>query len=58
MWVMILTILIVGYGCCPADAMPEVRSRASYVAETNGGAGVIREIVEKILKRNRMVGNQ
>ena len=39
---------VVGYGCCPADALPEVKAAAKYVAKANGGNGVIREIVEKI----------
>ena len=39
----------VGYGCCPADAMPQVREVAKYVAKAKGGEGVIREIVENIL---------
>lgn len=41
-------IKMVGFGCCPADAMPEVREAAKYVAKAKGGEGVIREVVEKI----------
>lgn len=41
-------IKMVGYGCCPADAMPEVKTVADYVTAAKGGEGVIREIVEKI----------
>lgn len=40
----------VGYGCCPADAMPEVKKVAKYVTKANGGEGVIREIVEQIME--------
>ena len=40
----------VGYGCCPADAMPQAKKVAKYVAKSKGGEGVIREIVEKILE--------
>ena len=40
----------VGFGCCPKDAMPQVRKVAKYVAEAKGGEGVIREIVEKIFR--------
>lgn len=43
-------IKLVGFGCCPADAMPQVKEVAKYVAKTKGGEGVIREIVECILK--------
>lgn len=41
-------IRAVGYGCCPADAMPEVKKAAKYVAKAKGGEGVIREIVENL----------
>lgn len=41
-------IKMVGFGCCPADAMPQVREVADFVAKTKGGDGVIREIVNKI----------
>ena len=40
----------VGFGCCPANAMPEVKKTVDYVATAIGGAGVIREIVEKIIR--------
>lgn len=42
-----------GVSCCPADAIPEVREAADYVAQAKGGAGVIREIAELLL-RNRI----
>lgn len=45
------TIKAVGYGCCPADAMPEVKKAAKYVSKVNGGEGVIREIIEQIVKK-------
>ncbi|MDO4218806.1 MAG: HAD-IIIA family hydrolase [Synergistaceae bacterium] len=40
----------VGFACCPADACSEVLSVAGYIATKAGGAGVIREIAELILK--------
>lgn len=43
-------IKAVGYGCSPADAMPEVKTVANYVSKAKGGEGVIREIVEHIMK--------
>ena len=43
-------IKAVGYGCCPANAMPEVKKAAKYVSKANGGEGVIREIVEQIVE--------
>lgn len=39
----------VGYGCAPADAMPQIKAAAKYVTAAKGGEGVIREVVEKIL---------
>lgn len=42
-------IKIVGYGCCPADAMPQIREVAKYVTKAKGGEGVIREVVERII---------
>ncbi|MEE0463526.1 N-acylneuraminate cytidylyltransferase [Blautia hydrogenotrophica] len=37
-------IRMVGFGCCPADAVPKVKEVAKYVSKTKGGNGVIREI--------------
>jgi 3-deoxy-D-manno-octulosonate 8-phosphate phosphatase (KDO 8-P phosphatase) len=39
----------VGLSACPADAHPEVRSRVSFVAESAGGFGAVRELCELIL---------
>jgi 3-deoxy-D-manno-octulosonate 8-phosphate phosphatase (KDO 8-P phosphatase) len=40
----------VGLAACPADAVAEVKSMAHLVTEAPGGRGVIREVVELILK--------
>lgn len=40
----------VGLPICPADAVPEVVSVCSYVSPKQGGDGVVREVLEKILK--------
>ncbi|WP_422927780.1 KdsC family phosphatase [Singulisphaera sp. PoT] len=40
----------VGLAACPADAVPEVREAAHLVAGAVGGRGVIREVVETLLK--------
>lgn len=42
------TVKMVGLGCCPADAMPEVKAVANYVSKAKGGEGVIREVVNMI----------
>lgn len=44
-------IKAVGYGCCPADAMPAVKNVADKVALVQGGKGVIREIAEAIIRQ-------
>ena len=43
------TIKAVGFGCCPADAMPEVKAVAKFTAKAKGGEGVIREVVTRII---------
>ena len=40
---------IVGYSCCPADAMQEVKEIAKYITKAKGGEGVVREITNIIL---------
>jgi 3-deoxy-D-manno-octulosonate 8-phosphate phosphatase (KDO 8-P phosphatase) len=39
-----------GLAACPADAAPEVLRSAHFVTTARGGRGVIREVVELILK--------
>ena len=41
-----------GYSACPADAAELVRRNADFVSEKNGGEGVVREIIEKIVDIN------
>ena len=40
---------MVGFGCCPADAVPQVKAAAKYVAAAKGGEGVIREMIERLV---------
>lgn len=40
----------VGLAACPADAAPEVRAVAHFVASHPGGRGAVRELVEFCLK--------
>ena len=42
-------IRMVGYGCCPADARPEVKAAADYVTTVKGGEGVIREVIDRLI---------
>jgi 3-deoxy-D-manno-octulosonate 8-phosphate phosphatase (KDO 8-P phosphatase) len=40
----------VGLPVCPYDAVPEVLAVADYVSPLVGGAGCVRDIIEKVLK--------
>ncbi len=40
----------VGLAACPADAAPEVRAAAHYVARAAGGRGAVRDVIETILE--------
>lgn len=42
-------IKAVGLGCCPADAIEQVKQVARYVTKTKGGEGAIREIADMLL---------
>lgn len=41
---------IVGLPVCPYDAVEEIRSVCKYVSPLKGGEGVVREILEQLLK--------
>lgn len=36
--------------CCPSDAVPEVIAVCDYVSPIAGGAGCVRDIIEKVMK--------
>ena len=38
-----------GLGAAPADAQPDTRAAATWVAQSNGGRGAVRELCEHIL---------
>ena len=40
----------VGLGCCPQDAVSDVKAIAKYVSHKNGGEGCVREIIEQVLR--------
>ncbi len=42
-------IMAVGFGCCTADAVDDVKSVATYITKRNGGQGAFREIADLIL---------
>lgn len=40
----------VGLAACPQDACPEASAAADYIAVANGGAGCVREVLEKSMR--------
>lgn len=42
-------IKMVGFGCCPADAMTQVKEVVKYLTKARGGEGAIREVVGVII---------
>lgn len=49
------TIKAVGYGCCPCDAVTDVKRVADYISAVKGGEGVIRDICHKIIENRKLV---
>jgi 3-deoxy-D-manno-octulosonate 8-phosphate phosphatase (KDO 8-P phosphatase) len=43
---------LVGLPCCPADAVMEIKQVSRYISPANGGAGCVRDVIEKVLKLN------
>jgi 3-deoxy-D-manno-octulosonate 8-phosphate phosphatase (KDO 8-P phosphatase) len=41
---------ICGVPCCPADAVPEIKTIAKYISHVNGGQGCGRDVIEQVLK--------
>jgi 3-deoxy-D-manno-octulosonate 8-phosphate phosphatase (KDO 8-P phosphatase) len=42
----------VGLSCCPEDAVSEVKEVSKYISHLQGGAGAVRDVIEKVLKLN------
>lgn len=40
----------IGFPCCPSDASPEIISISKYVSPFKGGAGCVRDVIEKVMK--------
>ena len=36
--------------CCPSDAVHETRANCDYISPLKGGAGCVRDVVEKVMK--------
>jgi 3-deoxy-D-manno-octulosonate 8-phosphate phosphatase (KDO 8-P phosphatase) len=43
------SMIISGYSVCPADSHSRIKDMADFVLNTNGGQGVVRELLEDIL---------
>ena len=39
-----------GIACCPADAIPEIKSISQYISDKGGGKGCVRDVIEQTLK--------
>lgn len=39
-----------GVGCCPADAVEEIKNIALYISPYTGGHGCARDVIEQVLK--------
>jgi 3-deoxy-D-manno-octulosonate 8-phosphate phosphatase (KDO 8-P phosphatase) len=43
---------MVGLPACPADAVLEIKAVCQYISPFAGGAGCVRDVIEKVLKLN------
>ncbi len=43
---------LAGLPCCPADAVPEIKTISHYISPISGGNGCVRDVIEKVLKLN------
>jgi len=41
---------LAGFSACPADSHPKIKEIATFKLKKNGGSGVVRELLEEILK--------
>ncbi|MDR1523506.1 MAG: HAD hydrolase family protein [Endomicrobium sp.] len=41
---------VVGFSACPKDATQDVKNNSLYVSALNGGEGIVREVIEIIMK--------
>ena len=41
-----------GYSACPSDSHKKIKKISTFILDAKGGSGVIRELIEKVLKLN------
>jgi len=41
---------LVALPCCPQDAVPEIKAISKYISHKNGGRGVVRDVIEQVMK--------
>ena len=44
-----LAMQLCGYSACPADSHSKIKSVSSIILSTNGGDGIVRELLEEVL---------
>lgn len=47
-------MLLAGYVGCPADACQEIKEIATVISDYEGGKGVVRDLIEKMLRSNNL----
>lgn len=45
----------VGFGCCVADGVQEVKDAAVYVTKRNGGQGAVREVIDLVVGQTNKI---
>lgn len=43
-------IKLAGLPCCPSDAVQEIKDASLYISHLAGGAGCVRDVIEKVMK--------
>lgn len=41
---------LVGFPCCPQDAVPEIKEISRYISHREGGKGCVRDVIEQVMK--------
>ena len=41
-----------GYSACPSDSHKKIKKISTFILDAKGGSGVVRELIEKVLKFN------